>query len=98
MSFHVNLLTLFPEMFPGSLGHSLAGDGFETRRFLHEVQEDHQVIGFVMLLGRLREAEYAVVNQLFKLWRDRWVQGSSRLRDGCPVLCRPLSHDSQSIR
>lgn len=23
--FHVNLLTLFPEMFPGSLGHSIAG-------------------------------------------------------------------------
>lgn len=29
MSFHVNLLTLFPEMFPGFLGHSLAGRAME---------------------------------------------------------------------
>lgn len=29
MSFHVNLLTLFPEMFPGFLGHSLAGRALE---------------------------------------------------------------------
>jgi len=29
MSFHVNLLTLFPEMFPGSLGHSLSGKALE---------------------------------------------------------------------
>lgn len=25
MTFHVNILTLFPEMFPGALGHSLSG-------------------------------------------------------------------------
>lgn len=29
MSLHVNLLTLFPEMFPGFLGHSLAGRALE---------------------------------------------------------------------
>lgn len=29
MSFHINLLTLFPEMFPGYLGHSLAGRALE---------------------------------------------------------------------
>lgn len=29
MAFHVNLLTLFPEMFPGFLGHSLAGQALE---------------------------------------------------------------------
>ena len=29
MGFHVNLLTLFPEMFPGFLGHSLAGRALE---------------------------------------------------------------------
>jgi tRNA (guanine37-N1)-methyltransferase len=29
MAFHVNLLTLFPEMFPGYLGHSLAGRALE---------------------------------------------------------------------
>lgn len=29
MAFHINLLTLFPEMFPGFLGHSLAGRALE---------------------------------------------------------------------
>lgn len=29
MSFHINLLTLFPEMFPAYLGHSLAGRALE---------------------------------------------------------------------
>ncbi len=29
MSFHVSILTLFPEMFPGFLGHSLAGKALE---------------------------------------------------------------------
>lgn len=29
MSLHINLLTLFPEMFPGYLGHSLAGRALE---------------------------------------------------------------------
>ncbi|PZO87769.1 MAG: tRNA (guanosine(37)-N1)-methyltransferase TrmD [Micavibrio aeruginosavorus] len=29
MGFHVNLLTLFPDMFPGFLGHSLAGQALE---------------------------------------------------------------------
>ncbi len=29
MRFHINLLTLFPEMFPGFLGHSLAGRALE---------------------------------------------------------------------
>lgn len=29
MAFHVNLLTLFPEMFPGSLGNSLSGKALE---------------------------------------------------------------------
>lgn len=29
MTFHINLLTLFPEMFPGFLGHSLAGRALE---------------------------------------------------------------------
>ncbi len=29
MTFHVNILTLFPEMFPGSLGHSLSGKALE---------------------------------------------------------------------
>lgn len=29
MAFHINLITLFPEMFPGYLGHSLAGRALE---------------------------------------------------------------------
>ncbi len=29
MSWHINILTLFPEMFPGFLGHSLAGKALE---------------------------------------------------------------------
>jgi hypothetical protein len=29
MSFHATLLTLYPEMFPGHLGHSLAGRALE---------------------------------------------------------------------
>lgn len=29
MSFHATIVTLYPEMFPGSLGHSLAGRGLE---------------------------------------------------------------------
>lgn len=29
MAWHVNILTLFPEMFPGSLGHSIAGKALE---------------------------------------------------------------------
>jgi len=33
MSFHVNLLTLFPEMFPGFLGHSLAGRALEENKW-----------------------------------------------------------------
>lgn len=33
MSFHVNLLTLFPEMFPGYLGHSLAGRALEDNKW-----------------------------------------------------------------
>lgn len=30
MGFHVNILTLFPEMFPGPLGHSLSGKALEA--------------------------------------------------------------------
>lgn len=33
MAFHINLLTLFPEMFPGYLGHSLAGRALEDGRW-----------------------------------------------------------------
>lgn len=33
MSFHINLLTLFPEMFPGSLGHSLAGRALDDKKW-----------------------------------------------------------------
>ncbi len=33
MSFHVNLLTLFPEMFPGYLGHSLAGRALQENKW-----------------------------------------------------------------
>ncbi|MGH1404515.1 MAG: tRNA (guanosine(37)-N1)-methyltransferase TrmD [Alphaproteobacteria bacterium] len=29
MSWHINILTLFPEMFPGTLGHSLSGKALE---------------------------------------------------------------------
>ena len=29
MAWHVNLLTLFPEMFPGPLGHTIAGRALE---------------------------------------------------------------------
>ncbi|MCE2965564.1 MAG: tRNA (guanosine(37)-N1)-methyltransferase TrmD, partial [Alphaproteobacteria bacterium] len=29
MTFHAHILTLFPEMFPGALGHSLAGKALE---------------------------------------------------------------------
>ncbi len=31
MTFHASVLTLYPEMFPGALGHSLAGRGLEAR-------------------------------------------------------------------
>lgn len=31
MTLHFNILTLFPEMFPGSLGHSLAGKALERK-------------------------------------------------------------------
>lgn len=33
MTLHINLLTLFPEMFPGSLGHSLAGKALEEKKW-----------------------------------------------------------------
>lgn len=33
MSLHVNLLTLFPDMFPGYLGHSLAGRALEDNKW-----------------------------------------------------------------
>ncbi|MBI2235126.1 MAG: tRNA (guanosine(37)-N1)-methyltransferase TrmD [Micavibrio aeruginosavorus] len=33
--FQVNLLTLFPEMFPGMLGHSLAGRALEDKRWAY---------------------------------------------------------------
>ncbi len=33
MVWHVNLLTLFPDMFPGYLGHSLAGRALEEKRW-----------------------------------------------------------------
>jgi tRNA (guanine37-N1)-methyltransferase len=33
MSFHASILTLYPEMFPGSLGQSLAGEGLASGRW-----------------------------------------------------------------
>ncbi len=33
MVWHINLLTLFPEMFPGSLGQSLSGRALENKRW-----------------------------------------------------------------
>src|SRR4051812_13500519 len=33
MSWHASVLTLFPEMFPGSLGHSLAGKALREGRW-----------------------------------------------------------------
>lgn len=30
MTFRASVLTLYPEMFPGALGHSLAGRGLEA--------------------------------------------------------------------
>lgn len=33
MSLHFNILTLFPEMFPGSLGHSLSGKALEQGKW-----------------------------------------------------------------
>lgn len=37
--FHVNLLTLFPEMFPGSLGHSLAGRALEDGKWTYSATQ-----------------------------------------------------------
>lgn len=36
MALHFNLLTLFPEMFPGSLGHSLSGRALEQGKWSFE--------------------------------------------------------------
>lgn len=36
MSFHINILTLFPEMFPGCLGHSLSGKALEKALWSYE--------------------------------------------------------------
>lgn len=36
MSWHVNILTLFPEMFPGPLGQSLSGKGLEKGLWSYE--------------------------------------------------------------
>ena len=36
MSWHVNILTLFPEMFPGSLGQSLSGKALERGDWTYE--------------------------------------------------------------
>lgn len=36
MSLHFNILTLFPEMFPGSLGHSLSGRALEQGKWSFE--------------------------------------------------------------
>ena len=36
MAFHLNILTLFPEMFPGFLGHSLAGRALERGDWSYE--------------------------------------------------------------
>lgn len=39
MTFAATILTLFPEMFPGTLGHSLAGRALEEGRWSLEVQD-----------------------------------------------------------
>ena len=36
MSLHFNILTLFPEMFPGVLGHSLAGKALERGDWVYD--------------------------------------------------------------
>ena len=36
MTFHAAILTLFPEMFPGTLGHSLAGKALREAKWGYE--------------------------------------------------------------
>ena len=50
-SWHINILTLFPEMFPGSLGHSIAGKAlargdwsFETRQIRDFALDKHKTV------------------------------------------------------
>lgn len=51
MGFHVNILTLFPEMFPGTLGHSIAGKAlargdwsFATRQIRDYASDKHNTV------------------------------------------------------
>ncbi len=39
MTFHATLLTLFPAMFPGTLGQSLAGKALEERKWSYEAHD-----------------------------------------------------------
>ncbi len=43
MSFRATVLTLYPEMFPGTLGHSLAGEALRTGLWTLETKQirDH---------------------------------------------------------
>lgn len=45
MSFHASVLTLYPDMFPGSLGHSLAGEALKAGRWSLEARNirDHGI-------------------------------------------------------
>jgi tRNA (guanine37-N1)-methyltransferase len=51
MAFHLNILTLFPEMFPGSLGHSIAGKAlargdwsFDARQIRDYALDKHNTV------------------------------------------------------
>jgi tRNA (guanine37-N1)-methyltransferase len=39
MTFHATILTLFPEMFPGTLGHSLAGKALSEGKWNYDVHD-----------------------------------------------------------
>jgi len=45
MTFHATVLTLYPEMFPGALGHSLAGEALKTGLWSLETKQirDHGI-------------------------------------------------------
>ena len=43
MSFHATILTLFPDMFPGTLGHSLAGKALADGKWSYQA---HDIRGF----------------------------------------------------
>ena len=84
MSFHVNLLTLFPEMFPGFLGHSLAGRALEDNKWSYttvqirdHASDKHQTVddtpygggaGMVMRADVIERALLSIPNARRKIY------------------------------